>query len=124
MTSAELGENPYLEVALLSFTPDLILLIVIHWHRENFVSVTGARPIVLKLALCLWLQHYFCPEIKAVYNPTALTLVTPSIAIELKQKCLTSISGDCEHFLAGNAEDDLRRECWTKENWLQRFCGL
>ena len=71
------------------------------WHRENFVSVTGARPIVPKLALCLWLQHCFCPEIKAVYNPTALTLVTPSIAIELMQKCLTSITGDCVHFLAG-----------------------
>ena len=80
----------------------------IYWHRENFVSVTGARPIVLKLALCLWLQHYFCTEKKAVYNPTALTLVPSSIAIKLMQKCLTSISGDCEQFLAG--------QCWR---WFQ-----
>ena len=27
-------------------------------------------------------------------------------------------------FLLANVEDDFRRECWTKENRLQRFCGF
>ena len=103
MTSAELGENPYLEVALLSFTPDLILIIVIHWlaQRKLCIGDWSKTNRSETGTLLIGLHHSFSSEIKAVYNPTALILVTSSIAIKLMQKCLTSISGDCEQFLAG-----------------------
>ena len=68
------------------------------WSKTNR-SETGTLLVVAALLL---------PWKKSVYNPTALTLVTSSIAIEPMQKCFTSISGDCVQFLAS--------QCWR---WFQ-----
>ena len=164
MTSAELGENPCLEVTLLSFTPELLILITntdfaggcsiffilytlfpnleppnicgTNLHQD-FHGSSRSDQIEQDPSFSIWQFALGCSSligggilpwsIKAVYNPTALTLVTSSIALELLQKRWASVLPQRSkwqffvHFL-GNIEGDSRKECGTKEE--QQFCGF